>query len=54
MLQSSEGLPQMIAKAVVEVDRARKGRDFIATPESGPDALLAEGVIPELSGSAFD
>jgi Ca-activated chloride channel homolog len=51
MTQPSQGLPQMIAKAVVELDVERTGREYVASEEDGPEAFLAEGVIPDLSGS---
>jgi hypothetical protein len=51
MLQSREGLPQMIAKAVIDVALTRTGREFVAETGDEPEALLAEGVIPDLSGS---
>lgn len=51
MLVPDEGVPMLIAKTTSKIQVAATGKPFIADENAGAEAMLAEGIVPEASGS---
>lgn len=51
LVDSSESQPMLMAKNSVKITTALTGKEFIAEEGDGAEAIIAEGVIPESTGT---
>ncbi|MDX1583245.1 MAG: hypothetical protein R3338_06550, partial [Thermoanaerobaculia bacterium] len=51
LVETEDGVPDLIAKVAEDVTTERTGKDYVASLEDGAEAILAEGYVPETSGA---